>query len=84
MTSNTKSSRTTGNEAGLEGVKSALDPLTILFTGLPNFRLWFFPLILILYPDLLSTKLRLSGMRQAMKGRMLEINPQNGSRVSTC
>ena len=43
MTSNTKSSRTTGNEAGLEGVKSALDPLTILFTGLPNFRLWFIP-----------------------------------------
>ena len=43
MTSNTKSSRTTGNEAGLEGAKSALDPLTILFTGLPNFRLWFIP-----------------------------------------
>ena len=41
MTSHTKSSGTTGNEAGLEGVKSALDQLTILFTGLPNIRLWF-------------------------------------------
>ena len=44
MTSQSKSSRTTGNNAGLEdGVKSALDPLTILFTGLPNIHLWLIP-----------------------------------------
>ena len=83
MTSHTKSSRTTGNEAGLEGVKSALDPLTILFTGLPNIRLWFIPFNPNLVPrarvDKASPVRNMTGDERA-----LEINPQNGSCVSTC
>ena len=33
----------THTTSGPPVVKSALDPLTILFTGLPNIRLWFIP-----------------------------------------